>query len=360
MKAEEIIQQLRRTLPFITDNFTDNKSISSLTRSGSTVTAVSTTPHGLITNDYVFIKGAYNPVSISSAVRTGTNVLCATSTEHDLTERFNSEVIISGFNEAEYNGTKNLVTVTDRNTFTYEVQSGLSNQPTGSGILNEDLSVAFLNGVNFGYNGYKQITKVNDTTFTYSIDNTPNSPATGTILAAINPRVSGAISLDVAKASYEKQTTGDLWAFVVIDDGVAGRDRHQDSDASYVGERTNFYIQDYIQPFSVYIFTPCKDEYSARASRDLMVTVRANLYKSLLTYKANTGFKDETRYSITAISDNFTEYNNSYYIHRFQFEMVSTVLIDDVFRRYSVALSNITVKTKNDNDVDIKTDVKDF
>jgi len=360
MKIEEIVQQIRRTIPFVTDSFTDNISISSLTRSGSTVTAISASAHGMDTGDYFFIKGAYNPISISSAVRTGTQVLCTTATEHDLTTPFNYEVLISGFNEADYNGTFELVSAPDRNTFTFKVLAGLSNQPTGSGVLNEDLSIAFTGGYNFGYNGYKQITKVNDTTFTYAIDNAPNSPATGTILATKNPRVSGAVSLEVAKSSYEKQSAGDLWAFVVMEDGAASKDRHIDSDTSYIGSRTNFYLQDYIQPFSVYVFTPCKSEYSARASRDLMVTVRADLYKSLLTYKAKTGFSDETRYSITAVSDNFSEYNNSYYIHRFQFEMLGSVLIEDVFKMYSVALSNITVKTKNDNDVDIKTDVKDF
>jgi len=360
MKAEEIIQQLRRTIPFITDSFTDNISISSLVRSGNTVTATSASAHGLITGNYIFIKGAKNPVAITSAVRTGTSVLCTTATEHDLTIPFNYEVLISGFNEAEYNGTFELVSVTDRNTFTYEVQTGLSNQPTGSGILNEDLVLSFSSSLNFGYNGYKQITKIDDTTFTYQISNTPNSPATGTIIGAKNPRISGAISLDVAKASYEKQTAGKLWAFVVIDDGVAGRDRHQDSDANYVGEKTNFYLQDYVQPFSIYVFTPCKDEYSARGSRDLMVDIRAYLYKSLLTYKTKTGFSKEEQYGITAVGDSMAEYNQSYYIHRFQFEIMSSVLIEDVFRQYSVALSNITVKTKNDNEVDIKTDSADF
>lgn len=360
MKAEEIIQQLSRTLPFITDSFTDNISISSLVRSVNTVTATSASAHGLSTGDYVFIKGAKNPVAITSAVRTGTSVLCTTATEHDLTIPFNYEVLISGFNEAEYNGTFELVSVTDRNTFTYEVQSGLSNQPTGSGVLNEDLSIAFLTDVNYGYNGYKEITKINDTQFSYSIANALNSPATGTILASINPRVSGAVTLDVAKASYEKQTTGKLWAFVVLEDGVAGRDRRQDSDANYVGEKTNFYLQDYIQPFSIYVFTPCEDEYSARASRDLMVDIRANLGKSLLSYKAYTGFSKDKGYSITANGDNTSEYNSSYYIHRFQYEMMSVIYIEDTFREYSVALSNITVKTKNDNEVDIKTDSADF
>jgi hypothetical protein len=360
MKAEEIINQLRRTLPFITDSFTDNISISSLNRSGSTVTAVSTSPHGLDTGDYAFIKGAYNPINITSAVRTGTSVLCTTSDTHDLTEGFNCEVLISGFNEAEYNGTFDLVSVTDRNTFTYEVQSGLSNQPTGTGVLNEDLAISFLNNLDFGYNGYRQITKVDDTTFTYNIANTPNSPATGTITASINPRISGAISFEVAKASYEKQTTGKLWAFVIIEDGAAGRDRRQDSDTTYTDERGNYYLQDYIQPFSVYVFSPCKNEYSARATRDLMSDVRINLYKSLLTYKPDTGFSDEKKYGITAVSDNFSEYNNSYYIHRFQFEIMSSILVEDVFKEYSVALQSITVKTKNENGVDIKTDVKDF
>lgn len=360
MKAEEIIQQLSRTMPFVTDNFTDNISISNLSRSGSTVTAVSASAHGLSTGDYVFIKGAKHPVSISTAVRTGTNVLCTTATEHDLTIPFNYEVLISGFNEAEYNGTFELVSVTDRNTFTYKVQSGLSNQPTGSGVLNEDLSISFLTDVNYGYNGYKQITKVNDTTFTYSIANTPNSPATGTIQAAINPRISGAISLDVAKASYTKKNTGKLWAFVVIDDGAASKDRNIDNDLTYYGSGINFYYQKYVQPFSIYVFTPCKDEYSARASRDLMTDVRANLYKSILFYKADTDFEKETAYNITAVGDNFAEYNNSFYIHRFSFEMLAAVYIEDVFKQYSVALSNITVKTKNENEVDIKTDSIDY
>ena len=114
MQAEQIVNQLKAVLPRYTGDFTKNTSITSLTRSGSTATATTSTYHQLKVGDKVLINGAKVPVVISSLTRNGNYALAITSTPHPLI-RGTKTVEISGTNQADYNGIKTLYT--DKNNF---------------------------------------------------------------------------------------------------------------------------------------------------------------------------------------------------------------------------------------------------
>ena len=55
MKIEDIVQQLRAKLPLFSDLFTTNFSVSSLTRSSTTVTVTTSGVHSLAINQAVDI-----------------------------------------------------------------------------------------------------------------------------------------------------------------------------------------------------------------------------------------------------------------------------------------------------------------
>ena len=94
MKAKDIINQLAAILPKKTALFNDSVVASSITRTGSTVTVITSSAHNLSTNDNVTITDStvLNPVTITQVgnIATGT-----TTNAHDLTEVWHKTVKIS-------------------------------------------------------------------------------------------------------------------------------------------------------------------------------------------------------------------------------------------------------------------------
>jgi hypothetical protein len=346
MKASDIIRQLKAVLPQFTDKFTTNLSVSSLTRSGTTITAVTTTNHGLSTNDYANIVGAKSPTTINTLTQTGGVATAVTATDHDLTlneteVHLGREVFveISGANESDYNGTHKLLSVPNRTTFTYELVSTAPTPATGSPILET---------YGLGYVGWHQITKVNDTTFTYQTTETPNSPAIGTIEARINVRVSGALNLEEAEAAYTAQQVDELMGFVVVGDKTANKDRVVESDAVATMGRGEEYRQLVIQPFSVYCIFPATGSIAARQERDDADDLVVPFCKSLLRVPFSSGFT-ETAFSNTVFSgDRFATYNKAIYVHEYAFETTGWIVYEDtVDPEYSVAFRDIELDFKS-------------
>lgn len=331
MKGSDVITRLIQELPEYSDLFFDNLSITSLSRAGSTVTAVSSSAHGLETGHVVVVTGAQTPLTIMSLTQVDGIATAITSSNHDLTEGWEGQepsdepnVKISGANQVEYNGSHSLLSVENRRTFTFTVSDAAVSPATGSPKLLEQ----FLSG----YNGVKDVTVVDSTTFTYQITTTPESPAQGTVLAAKGARISGAVSMDAAQASYTAQDTGELWAFVVINDTVANKDRREDTDATFTQGGGTEFRQRIITPFSVYVFVPAVDEIAARDARDTMQDVRIALFKALLRAKFSDGLAANQVFTTAFNSDGFILYNNSYYIHQFVFEVVSDITYADTSR----------------------------
>jgi len=204
MKTSDFITQLSTKLPRLVDDFTALFSVVSLTRSGTTVTVTTSGTHGLKVGKAVIINGAITPITISTISRSGAVATLVTAADHDMTEGEFTEVIIDGAVEAEFNGTFVLLNVPNRRTVTFTVADSGPTSATGSPLL--------LNGSSAlqDYNGLQNVTTVpTTTTFTYTItDNTLFTPASGTITAKLQPRISGAATVDRALESYTKQTAG--------------------------------------------------------------------------------------------------------------------------------------------------------
>ena len=87
MRAQDIVTQLAVVLPTLVDDFTTQIAVSSLTRSGTTVTATTAAAHGLETGQQVNITGAQTPISIVSIDRVGIVATLVTDADHDMTEK---------------------------------------------------------------------------------------------------------------------------------------------------------------------------------------------------------------------------------------------------------------------------------
>jgi hypothetical protein len=323
MKAEYIIRQLYEKIPPLTNYFSETVNISSLSRSGSTVTAVTSTNHGLVNGQYVSITGAKTPTLITSLTQTNGIATAVCDQDHDLTEGWFPTVEITGATQSGYNGTFELLSVPNRLTFTYRLTSNPVSPATSAG------DILLLTAGIGNYNGRYPITVINSNTFTYNITTSPYSPAFGTTLLRKNIRISGAATIERAIEGYTKQATNKLWAFVVIDDTQVSKDRYIRNDAIATRTTADEYRMRLIKNFSVYVFAPSTADISARTERDLMEDLEVILYKSLLAIKVPSPYTEPTWSLITPVGNGFYGYNNAYYIHRFQFQTSFDILIED-------------------------------
>jgi len=325
MRAKDFILQLSAKLPQLVDDFTTSFAVSSLTRSGTTVTATTTTAHGLTVGKSVNIVGAQTPIDISSIARVGIIATMVTATDHDMTEGAFTTVEINGATEPEFNGTFTLLRVKNRRTITFQVVDSGPTSVTGSPLL--------LNGSSplQSYNGLKKVTTVpTTTTFTYEIaDSTLFTPAAGTITAKTAPRISGAATDERAIESYTKQSVNDAWLYVVMNDGVANKSRTLDIDGTDNIQRTNHFKQFVTQTVSLFVFIPTSGQISGRKSRDRAEELLLPICQSILFAKFDSLMSNGKYNSLMFNEHGFHGYNNAFYIHRYTFEMTILFGIND-------------------------------
>lgn len=336
MKAEDIIRQLQIALPKATNAFSDEIDIISLTSSGTTATAVTSSPHNLTTGDYVNVMGALTP-NIITELTSADDVATAVTTDwHDLTEGWQQTVEITGADQAEYNGTNNLLTVPNRKTFTYEISGSPVSPATGTPIFWYNFPI--------GYNGWKEVTVIDSTTIEYDLERPFGSPAAGTIKMQTKARISGAVSVEKAADSYTKQNDGKLWGFIVLSDMVANKSRTtRDDDIITVG-KGEAYRQKIIHPFTIYVMVPATSTISSRAQRDSMEELLIPICSSILRVKFPTGFTEDPFSGVVFSNHGFYAYNNAVYIHQFAFETQGWIVYDDTSSPdYNVAFRDIFV-----------------
>jgi hypothetical protein len=353
MKAEDVVQQLAAYLPKYSDKFTTNLTITSLTRSGSTATAVTSTAHGLAIGSQANIVDAQTPINISSFTRSGTVGTIVTATAHDFTEGFSTEVITDGATQPSFNGTFTLLTVPDRYTVTVTM--------TDSGPTSATGSAEVLNGFSYlnSYNGLREITAVPTTTsFQFAVPTSLASPARGTPLARTLPRISAILSEDLIINAYEAQAQADLWLFVVLGDVAANNSRQVNSDAVDNIQRGDFFRQQIIQPMSLYVVVPSSQSNAGREARDLCEELLKPICQSVL-FKAFPSYLSVTaKGPVQFVGHGFAAYHRAFYMHAYEFQQVvdlsfsDTVGYDDDVAFRDIAL---TQTLSPGNGVDIMT-----
>ena len=330
MKSEDVIKQLIAKLPNLTDQFTSQFNITGITVSGSTATVTTAAAHGLATNNLVSIVGARTDLPITSITRVKTAATIITSADHDVTNdqaQINFQgspitVVLEGSNEAEFNGTFDVVSVPNRRTIVVEVPDSGATTATGPSVL--------IDGTAFGFNGVFTITVTGATTFEYTLPASDiPSPASGAIVGKTGYRISGAATFERAQAAYTKQGSNELWLFVVLDDVVASKDRHTQSDATSVKGRTNDVRQELIYPLNIFVFKNTTDESAGRKARDDMEVLFPLLCQSLIGVKFDSQLAAGKQHSLVFNQHGIADYTTATYQHVFAFETVADITFDD-------------------------------
>lgn len=315
--------------------------ITSLTKSGDTITATTSTDHGFLTNAKFKIdvwgaaQAIYNQTDINVASVPASNQFTYTVEGETDSPATPEPVIYCQARNNQY-------------TFFFEVENNPATPATGT--INQLL---LKNG---GYNGFKQITVTGIDIFTYDLDFALNSPAFGTITFDYSSRIDGAITLPIADDSYTRQDADDYWLYVVRDPTIMSKDRREQTDAIYVVSPGDRYEQTAIYNFHLYVFVPVK--YSTTGGSDLhddVEELKQYIYKSILGVvfpsdlnEQNTGVF--TR--VTAISDGVADYNSGRYIHDFLFEATGYILEEDIADEGDTWAVKRIIETYVDEDTD--------
>jgi hypothetical protein len=324
MRGQDIVNRLKEVLSIYTDDFSEIVSITSLDRAGSTITCVTSSSHNLITGDYATIKGAKEPITISSITRADDVVTVTTATDHKLSDPSlyapkQAEALtveINGATPTEYNGTFKLLTAPDDTTFTYKIETTPASPATTTGLL---LLPDF-----DGYNGYKQVTVLSSTSFTYATTNTSlGTPAQGTIQLSNASRIQCAATLERLNQFYSEDKSRALqkWLFVVMGSSVVydGDSGTVASDLSVAMDKNKLFRYAEQQDLSLYIFLPSQNDLLACDTSDNARDLEKPILKSIANFSFPSPLTEEFYQPITYVGNEAEEYNTATYVHRYDF-----------------------------------------
>ena len=328
MKSADMVKQLRATLPLFTDVFNDVAQIVGLSQAGNTVTAILDASYTFKQGQQVVVRGSVAPVVIISIDRVGSIATAVTATPHDITfnpaQPVNTSVTLVAA-ESEFSGTFDLLSSDNRTTFTFEVpDSGPIVGTGGMELLNPPEPV--------GYNGTQTLlADTTGNTIQYDLPVTGLAPAiVDNASVNFNIRVTNTTSIARAIEMYTKMDSSELWAFVALQGTTASRDRNTFDDSVTAAAKGGDRQQQIYQNISVYVFAPTTGELSGADAADGMQDVAADLFKSVLFWSAPTDLaaEDDTGVRFVAHGEQ-QEYNTAYYIHEFQFQMLTSIYRED-------------------------------
>lgn len=330
MKAQDIVDKLAAKVPLYTDRFGASVGVLSISVVGTTATATTDTPHGIIDGQNVAITGATAPVQIDTGgfIRTGSTVVFETLQDHDFTlsqrdiAAGGKSITISGATEPEFNGTFELIEVTNRRTLMIAVTDSGPTSISGAPII-EDANGNIFNGLvtatNVTANAFDY-----ELPITYPLNAVVDNASIGTSIRIISV-------LDIVQFLndvYTKQDTDDDYLVVQLGDVSQSQNRNEKTDASDSSRGQDGYLPDLIQSFAVYIVQNVTDELTATQARDLVESEYIPaIFRSVLLAEFNTGFtyggyrSTFTGHGVYAYADQNGK-NKSVYVHEVTFQQI--------------------------------------
>lgn len=326
MRMIQVVNRLKEILPKYTDDFSTIINVSSLTRSGSVITCATATAHNLSTGNYVTIRGAKEPIALSGITFSNGLATATALTDHKLSDPslFSPQFLpvyieISG--ATGFNGTWELVSVPNNLVFTFKV-SGSPANVSGGYLLLDDYD---------GYNGYKQITKLSDTSFNYTTTGSMQSPAQGTIKVSTATRVDYSATPQRIQQHYSANAGGILetWLYVVMAQNQAYRDDTIVGDSSTAKRTNEDYWNSAQQAFSLYIVIPAKTSILGGDIADTAKSYLKPILKALANYIFESDLSDEKMQPCQYVGDEPDDYITATYTHRFDFTVQNFIQIGD-------------------------------
>jgi len=333
MKGVDVSNRLKQFLPYSTNEFSNNFVISSLTRSGTTVTAITSTPHGLATGNYVTVFGAKQVIPITSLTRVGTSVNLVSTLEHGFVDpskygkslRSSLTVEVIGATPSEYNGTSQLLTVTDQNNLSFEISTTPTTPASTPGTL--------LIRDQGQFNRYTDVVVIDTTTFTYEVGDMGGLTAGGTIGVNVSSRVGYAATTQAVESYYKTDISraAQSWMFVVLNAKTTERDGVTATDTQTQTYRNVEYYYQSSQFFSIYVFLPCKDQLLAGPASDLARELELPILKTLANFQFSSVLCDEAYQPTIYLGNEPENLLGSHYIHRYDFAAKGFVQEGDTY-----------------------------
>ena len=331
MQGIDVVNRLKDIVPEFTDDFSDILTATSLTRSGSTITAVMSAVHGLTSADYITVRGAKEPITLTAITRSDSTVSVTSASDHKLSDpslytldQLPLYVEISGVTPSGYNGTWELLTVPNSTTFTFKITTTPTTPATVAGyLLLEDED---------GYNGVKQITVTSATEFTYATTNTSlGSSAQGALKVGSQPRIDYAATPARISQFYTANSSGVLknWMFVVMGQTTIYKNDTVASDLSTAKIKNQNYWYETQRDFSIYVILSSKDSVLGGAQADTARGYEPLLLKSLANYIFDSDLSEEKYQPVHYVGGETDDYVEAYYIHRFDFLAKGFIQVED-------------------------------
>lgn len=337
MNVNEIVKWLRQTLPKNTEAFSDKLDIEEMSCTNKLVTCTTTSPHGLSTGDQIYIKGALTPNKITAITYSNGVATATTERPHDFTDGWQQYVVITGAIEPEFNSNHKFIHQPNRLTLEFEYTT----EGTGDMLVLEDRA--------FTYNGYHTIVKIDDTTFTFTIDIDlgVDNIAYGDYVVIGKHRISGAISIDRAIESYTAQKQDNFWLFVVADRATAAKSRTTVTDGTLTTGGGAEVRNKIIYGFDIYVIFPCRDQISALQARNTADLFLFTLCKSLTNARFTIIGSDCQTMNCTLNGHDIYAYDRAYYVHVYHFETYFYINSADGYFDEHVAFRDILLNYQN-------------
>ena len=333
MRGSEVAIRMAARLPQLTDKFTDEVGVNSCTRSTTVMTVGCDDPHGLEPGQSFAVVSAFTPVSISELKRSGVVGRMVTTTPHDVTYRSASQnsqttITISGATEGIFNATFDILTVIDRNNIEFAMaDSGAVVSTGGTPILEDGFSSRQ------DYNTtYAVLDVLDEVNFTFTEANTTLvAPNVRDMVIRTKPRIAtGGADAERMVSSYTPQASDKLWAYVVLDDVVASKNRAIQSDAVDNQPPGIEFRQQVIQGFTVYVFIPSTSTISGQSSRDLAEDLFRPICQSVLGFQFDSQlFVGSSQGATQFITHGTFRYDSALYVHAYAFQATMDLTFDD-------------------------------
>lgn len=315
MLGNQIQNRLRQVLSNYTDDFSDVVNITSLTKNNTIITA-NAPNHGLLTGDYITIKGAKRRVDIQSISYANGVATLQLAEHHNLFIETNTTINIIDCSIAGYNGTKNVNQYPDFYTIEFASQD-YGNANDGYILLDD----------NIYFNGYKQITKIDGNSFSYGVsDSISNNNAYGTITFNKASRIQH-IGSNERAVDFFKNDTSKKWMFIIL-----GDERVEESGAtlntdSYSTNQT-YYFKTLLE-FSIFVAIPTQNSKVASAEADLARSYLKPILKSIANYRFISNLTQDKYQPCLYIGNGTDAYDIAFYIHRFDFAITGEIIDND-------------------------------
>lgn len=360
MKLLDIVTHLQNKLPLLTDELTDTQAVTSIVHTSGVATITTDDPHGLSVGESTNVLGAFTPIGISSIVHVDGELtaIVTTDADHDYTlyESYSEGniAVLSGANEAAFNGSLTIVGVTNRRVFIITVLAGDPTGVTGSPQCDNGSNV-----FNTVRGQYAIATVPTTTTLTVAHGGAGLTLGTleGTITLRSNPRITGAVSDDAALAAYSQKIgapgarTAQTWLFVIIDDATVSRGRTSRIDAVDTQSVGTAWLQYILQPFSYLVGIPAANDTLGQNARDTAEDLLRPILRATCGKPFPTGLGTSLCGPAQFVSHALARYDGSVYWHDFQFEQRAEMTVNDTVEGGDdVAFRDVTLTLTPDLD----------